>query len=77
MEKIPADLEFKPDSPLSWSQQVGTAILQLMQDQAVSHVTWLIEVRLLSLSVCVPNIVLTWIIISNSARFPQRDNRSF
>lgn len=44
MERIPADLEFKPDSPLSWSQQVGTAILQLMEAQAVSHVTWLIEV---------------------------------
>ncbi|KAI5453378.1 Topoisomerase 1-associated factor 1 [Naganishia albida] len=43
MERIPADLEFKPDSPLSWSQQVGTAILQLMESQAVSHVTWLIE----------------------------------
>lgn len=51
MEKIPADLEFKPDSPLSWSQQVGTAILQLTQDQAVSHVTWLIEVSLFLLSV--------------------------
>lgn len=46
MERIPADLEFKPDSPLSWSQQVGTAILQLMESQAVSHVTWLIEVSL-------------------------------
>lgn len=43
--KIPADLEFKRDNQLSWSQQVGTAILQLMEDQSVSHVTWLIEVR--------------------------------
>ncbi|KAJ9108278.1 hypothetical protein QFC19_002526 [Naganishia cerealis] len=43
VEKIPADLEFKPDSPLTWSQQVGTAVLQLMETQSVYFVTWLME----------------------------------
>ena len=44
MEKIPPDVEFNPESRLSWSQQVGVAILKLTQDQSLFHVTWLIEV---------------------------------
>lgn len=44
IEKIPPDVEFKPESRLSWSQQVGVAILKLTQDQSLFHVTWLIEV---------------------------------
>ncbi|KAJ9100538.1 hypothetical protein QFC21_003581 [Naganishia friedmannii] len=43
VEKIPADLEFKPDSPLTWSQQVGTTVLQLTESQSIHFVTWLME----------------------------------
>ncbi|KAJ9122390.1 hypothetical protein QFC22_001812 [Naganishia vaughanmartiniae] len=43
VERIPADLEFKPDSPLTWSQQLGTAVLQLTESQSVYFVTWLME----------------------------------
>jgi replication fork protection complex subunit Tof1/Swi1 len=43
--KIPAEVEFKPDRKLSWSEQMGVAIRCLLDDGKMHLITWLLEVR--------------------------------
>ena len=44
MEQAPAELEYKKNAKLSWSQQMGTTVALLLQVGQRDLIDWVIEV---------------------------------